>query len=238
MSLQTHQQCVLLFDIDGTILTGPETLPSVGVEAMGLSAQKLTGIKEAHRRVQFAGRTDRQIAWDLLQLAGTREPQGDQMEALLTLYVQYLEQNVGLRPYRLLPGVREAVISCRSHGYIIGLGTGNLRRGAQAKLESAHVADLFDLALGGYADDAMERDEVLLAGKRRCDPSGQIPTIVIGDTPHDVIAARAIGAKSIAVTTGQYDTAALVACGADLVVDRLSSSLPQAIRGLVQSALS
>jgi phosphoglycolate phosphatase-like HAD superfamily hydrolase len=45
--------------------------------------------------------------------------------------------------------------------------------------------------------------------------------VVIGDTPHDVRAARAIGADCIAVSTGHYRAAALEAAGARVVVSDL-----------------
>ena len=44
---------------------------------------------------------------------------------------------------------------------------------------------------------------------------------MIGDTPKDIDCARAHGARSIGVTTGPFDRAALEAAGADLVVDSL-----------------
>ena len=46
--------------------------------------------------------------------------------------------------------------------------------------------------------------------------------IVVGDTPADIAAAKAIGATAVAVTTGHYDAAALAAAGADVVVDSLA----------------
>jgi phosphoglycolate phosphatase len=45
--------------------------------------------------------------------------------------------------------------------------------------------------------------------------------VVVGDTPHDVVAAHAIGAVCIAVCTGWYDADALRAVGAHLVADDL-----------------
>ena len=44
---------------------------------------------------------------------------------------------------------------------------------------------------------------------------------MIGDTPHDVAAARTIGARCIAVATGRFDAEALHQTDADLVVSSL-----------------
>jgi phosphoglycolate phosphatase-like HAD superfamily hydrolase len=46
--------------------------------------------------------------------------------------------------------------------------------------------------------------------------------VVIGDTPNDVAAAKAIGARAIGVTTGRYTHDELRACGADEVVASLT----------------
>ena len=48
--------------------------------------------------------------------------------------------------------------------------------------------------------------------------------VVIGDTPHDVAAARAIGAHCVAVSTGGYEASALQAAGASVVVSDLRAS--------------
>jgi phosphoglycolate phosphatase-like HAD superfamily hydrolase len=44
---------------------------------------------------------------------------------------------------------------------------------------------------------------------------------VIGDTPHDIVAGNAIGARTVAVASGSYSAAALSACEPWVVVDRL-----------------
>jgi len=45
---------------------------------------------------------------------------------------------------------------------------------------------------------------------------------VIGDTPHDIACARAIGAKAIAVATGAFTEKQLKECGADAVFTDLA----------------
>jgi phosphoglycolate phosphatase len=47
---------------------------------------------------------------------------------------------------------------------------------------------------------------------------------VIGDTPHDVDCARAVGARTIAVASGVYRSDALHAHGAWRVLDRIPSA--------------
>lgn len=223
----------MLFDIDGTLVSGPGNGPSPGVRAMGESSRALTGVPELHLRVEFAGRTDVQIARDLLAQAGKPSPTPEEVQKLLDQYVALLERWVQTRRYRTIGNVREGVIALRVAGATVGLGTGNLRRGAEAKLRSAGLDDLFDMDLGGYGDDGDDRAELLKTGALRCDPTGQLPVVVVGDTPHDVRAAHAIGAGCIAVPTGTFDSAALASCGADVVLPCIEPSIVSVVRAML-----
>src|SRR5690606_32836155 len=87
-------------------------------------------------------------------------------------------------------------------------------------------------AFGGFGCDAHDRPDVLRAGALRGAarlgaPLEACRVVVVGDTPHDLTAARAIGATSVAVTTGSFDASALRAAGADVVVERLDA--PEAL---------
>jgi phosphoglycolate phosphatase-like HAD superfamily hydrolase len=48
--------------------------------------------------------------------------------------------------------------------------------------------------------------------------------IIVGDTPDDVACGRPIGARTVAVATGSYDTAALRATGAAYVFETLADT--------------
>ena len=233
MSSVDSLAAVVLFDIDGTLLTGGPDKPSAGVRAMNEAALVLTGIDSLYRLVEFAGRTDRQIARDLLAAAGQPDPELAQVTALVQRYTELLEQGVRQRPYVPLPGVRQTIGALRMRQVLVGLGTGNVRRGAVAKLRSAGYLELFDVALGGYGDDAETRAEVLRTGARRCDDSGELRVIIVGDTPHDIRAAHDIDALCVGVPTGSYDEAALRGAGADAVVPMLDPGLVDVIRRLL-----
>jgi phosphoglycolate phosphatase len=57
---------------------------------------------------------------------------------------------------------------------------------------------------------------------------------VIGDTPHDIDCAKAIGARAIAVATGVYSAADLRAHGAWRVCDRVPP--PHEFTALIEDA--
>jgi phosphoglycolate phosphatase len=113
---------------------------------------------------------------------------------------------------------------------MLGLLTGNGLRTAHVKLELAGL-DRSRFDVGGYGDEHPDRDELARLALRRAEEgSGQrFEVVVIGDTPNDIRAARAIAARAVAVTTGHYTRAQLEEAGADVVVDTLADVLPDVL---------
>lgn len=226
---------IVLFDIDGTLLGAPDSGQSAGFDAMNRAAEMLTGKRPYEDVMQFAGRTDVQIARAMLELAGEREPARERIDLLLDRYLELLAENVKDRPYVVLGDPRAAVESLESAGAVVGLGTGNLRSGGLIKLCSAGVDDLFDMSLGGYGDDGRSRAEVLAAGVRRCDPSGERPVVIVGDTPHDVWAAHEIGAPCVGVPYRGNSVEVLRDAGADVIVESVRSDLADVVETLIRT---
>lgn len=205
---------VLLFDIDGTlVLTG-----GAGHRAMVGAFTKLHGRADVFTGISFAGMTDRAIARHGLRELLPEITEVD-IDRALDAYLDLLEVELqSADGYRVLPGVTALLASL--HGTVdlaIGLGTGNVRRGAYAKLARGGLDAAF--TFGGFGCDAEDRTELLRAGARRgAELLGatleDCRVVVIGDTPKDVAAAQGIGAACLAVGTGSYTPDQLRACGA------------------------
>lgn len=227
--------CVVLFDIDGTLLAGPEEGPSAGFEAMMCAIVDVAGKKGDDPFVDFAGRTDLQIARALLESSGNRNPSREMVLRVVDRYLAFLEVGVHTKPYRVIGFPGEAVEALRSRGALVGLGTGNVRVGGKVKLESAGIAHIFDWKKGGFGDDGESRPDLLLHGVRSFDPKQRLPVVIVGDTPRDVEAARAIGAKCIGIPYLHNDGATLKKAGADVLVDSIDSSLAVHVEQLVRT---
>jgi phosphoglycolate phosphatase len=219
---------ILLFDLDGTVITFDGTAPGPGRTAMGRASRALFDADHTEG-VRFAGGTDRGIARMLLERAG-REVNEANIEAILDRYVKELVEVLRDRKYRAVGDVASAVVECTARGATVGVATGNIRRGAQIKLTSAGLADVFNLDRGGYGCDHELRAEVVRAGIRRC--GGGDNVIVIGDTKQDVDAARAVGARCVGVAVNAASREELVAAGADVIVDACGDALVDAIFAL------
>ncbi|MCP4675319.1 MAG: HAD family hydrolase [Deltaproteobacteria bacterium] len=225
---------IVLFDIDGTLITGPDKGPSAGFLSMSAALLKVTGKDGRFMSVDFAGRTDVQIARALLVASGEPSPTRDRVADVVDRYVGFLPENMKTTPYSVLGSPRRAVARLREEGAMVALGTGNVRVGGELKLENAGIFDLFDMDKGGYGDDGDTRADLLRAGVLRCSPTGSLPVIIVGDTPHDVSAAHEIGAKCVGVPYRQNDAATLEKAGADTIVDVIDESLVSIALGLLE----
>jgi len=215
---------IALFDIDGTLLhadgAGRRAVEAALRELLEVPSVNLSG-------VEFAGRTDPWIVGAALRQHGA--PHADELvNRILERYAQHLPGELQrAESFRVLPGVRELLsVLIEQPDVALGLGTGNTEAAARAKLDRGDLRHFF--SFGGFGSDHHERPELIRAGLRRgLRKVGlsfeQCRVIVIGDTPHDVNAARAIGAECIAVCTSRYDSEALERAGADWVVPTLES---------------
>jgi phosphoglycolate phosphatase len=219
---------VILFDLDGTALTF-DGAPGPGRMALDRAMLGLHGIASASNGIRFAGATDRAIARALLRRAGAREDD-TAIAALLDAYLVELDAVLSERRYRPVGDVHETVAACRARAAIVGVGTGNVRAGAERKLRSAGLKDTFDLDRGGYGCDAEARDAILRTAVARC-ASGPCTVVVVGDTEHDVGAGRAIGARVVGVAATGAARVELAAAGADEIVDACGPALVAAIFG-------
>lgn len=199
---------LFLFDIDGTLIVSG----GAGEGALKDAMHDRFAIAEDLEGITLAGATDASIARLLLEkhhLPVTPE----NSSALLDSYLHHLPLRMPNHAGQLLPGILELLERLKNlDSVVLALLTGNLRRGAEIKLTHYGVWDYFEF--GAFADDHHDRNELgHFARSRAFDQHGvEFPAeniYVIGDTPRDIECGRAIGAKTVAIATGNYSTAAL-----------------------------
>ena len=215
---------VLLFDIDGTLVT----TGGAGKHAVEAALTERFGVTEIRDTVPYSGRTDTAILADVLAVHGI-EPTAERVAAFSQVYLEHLPSHLQRLGGQPCPGVRELLP--RLKHLPLGLLTGNVERGARHKLSHFGLWEHF--RFGGFGDKHADRDDVARLAfevvQSQVGPVRREKIWVIGDTPLDVQCAKAIGAKSIAVATGWHPIEELHATGADLVLESLAdhSRLPQ-----------
>jgi phosphoglycolate phosphatase len=137
------------------------------------------------------------------------------LRRMVRLYEEGLPQALPKKNGRVLPNVREILEQLRLRDDVRSyLLTGNTRGGATAKL--THYDLLRYFPDGAFAEDTQARATIAARAldlARRAGPVTDSSVFVIGDTPHDIECANAIGARTIAVATGGYAFDELAAHG-------------------------
>jgi phosphoglycolate phosphatase-like HAD superfamily hydrolase len=213
---------IVLWDIDNTLLyTG-------GAGSLGMSRafRDLYGVDDAFRRVEFSGRTDTAIFTDAALAHGIdADAIPLELPRFIDAYVEHLRATLVETAGGVMPGVIELLdVLAHRDGVRQGLGTGNFRRGGELKIRHYALDGYFRAIEGGFGEDSEDRASVIARGVERLrdgDGAGA-RIVVIGDTPHDVTAARANGAYALAVATGRDSAEELLAAGADAALADLS----------------
>jgi len=214
---------LILFDVDGTLLSA-RGAPRRAFERAMLEVYQRTGPIATHR---FDGKTDPQIARELLELDGLGATAIDAgLPALWRTYLRALSAELETPGHEthVYPGVHALLqeLERRGRDAVLGLLTGNIRQGALLKLASARIATRF--RLGAFGCDCERRDGLPpIAVARALAETGVRfdgeSIVIVGDTPHDVSCGAALGVRAIAVATGRHERPDLEAAGASVVFD-------------------
>ena len=217
---------LVLFDVDGTLIR----TRGAGVKAFALALTTEFGVADGTELIKFGGRTDVSLVRELFSLRQI-EPSAKNFQRFFAAYLFWLEKLMLECAGGACPGVPEfcRALATRADPPLPGLLTGNLRRGAQIKLQRFQLWDQF--SIGGFGDDHEDRDQIAAVARRRGSERLGRPleggeVLVIGDTPLDIRCARAIGAKVLAVATGSFSVAQLQQHHPDWAVENLSQITP------------
>jgi len=214
---------LLLFDIDGTLITSG----GAGEAALKDAMRSRFDVEEDLNGIILAGATDARIARELLQKHSIAVSP-ENVAALLETYLGHLNERIGRHDGKLLPGILPLLNSLSERtDAVLALLTGNVSRGAEIKLTHYGVWDFFEF--GAFADDHHDRNELGKFARERAlerhgeeFPPSQI--YVIGDTPKDIECGRAIGAFTVAIATGHYSSAELRDHAPDFLFEDLSDT--------------
>jgi len=214
---------LVLWDVDGTLVRyggiGRQAFADAFLAFAGRPGDDLDRLM-----IATAGRTDPDIALEFLARHGVTDGEArlDDFHAAL---VDALAAKAALMREHgtILPGVERALAAvARQPGVAQSLLTGNLEANAVLKLAVLGLDRYVDFEIGAYGSDHRDRAQLVEVSREKAkarlgvevDPGA---VVVIGDTPLDVAAARAGGARVIAVATGHYDVEALLATDPDAV---------------------
>jgi phosphoglycolate phosphatase len=217
---------LVLWDIDHTLI---ETR-GVGGQVYADAFAKVTG-RPLEKMPELAGRTEPVIFREALKINGIK-PDEDLYEQFAAEQARgYAARLDELRARgRALSGAAEALRALSARDDVLqSVLTGNTRPSSEIKLRAYDLDRYLDFDIGAYGTDDDTRANLVGVARQRAEKAHGVnfdaeATVLLGDTPNDVAAARASGARIIAVATGRNTAADLAAAGADTVLLDLSNT--------------
>ncbi|MCX6178507.1 MAG: HAD hydrolase-like protein [Chlorobiales bacterium] len=216
---------LVLFDIDGTLLT----VNSINRRILMDALKEVYGTEGSAGTHNFAGKMDSIIIYEVLQNAGLSDTEiAEKFDEAKQTYIEKFRLQAKPSDVILMEGIRELLdqLSASSE-LMLGLLTGNFEGSGRHKLLLPEINHYFPF--GAFADDGQSRNELpavavekayQLTGKK----FSETDIIIIGDTEHDIVCARALNAKSIAVATGTYSAEELQKHNPHIIYENLSQT--------------
>src|SRR5438309_11841040 len=203
----------VLFDLDGTVVDSGAII--------------LASMRHATREVLGRDYSDE----ELLQTVGgpgleaqMRAFAPDQVERLVDVYRAHNEPLHD--DLEACAGMEDVLVRLHEEGCRLGVVTAKRRSTVELAFARVPLAHLFETIVGGDETERHKPDPeplLLAAGRMGADPA---ETAYVGDSPFDVLAAKAAGMHAIAVTWGRiHDRAKLEQAGPDAIVDTAAQLL-------------
>jgi phosphoglycolate phosphatase-like HAD superfamily hydrolase len=220
------QPRLVLWDIDHTLI---ETR-GVGGELARAALEEVTGLR-IDDVAEATGKTEPVILAETLRMHGIEPTATHQRAYGRALPQQYQRHADRLRTEgRVLPGASQALEAlAKLPGFVQTILTGNYRAVAAIKLGTFGLDKYLDFEVGAYAEDHTDRAALVAVAQQRASKKyghqfARNNTVIIGDTTHDVSAARTGGAAVIAVATGRDSANELRNAAADVVLADLTDT--------------
>ena len=227
--IQNQNVRILLWVIDGTLMRSIKH--GSYKEYFASTMEKIFGSCGNLNNINASGMTDTQIMFEALRDEGfTPENILAARENLLKTFRKEMLRvhKRNENHYEVLRGVAEILEETAANPlFINALLTGNLSCAAEIKLQTVGLWKYFEGKPNAFGEISHDRRELAKqAGKLFNDFYGfkfaPEQFVVIGDTPNDIICARALGADAVAVATGKnHPKAELNAHKPDILLDNL-----------------
>jgi phosphoglycolate phosphatase len=219
---------LVLWNIDLTLVDVGRVTRSAYAETF----RQITG-RPLVQLPQLAGRLESEIFFEALALNGVDSPADEDLLARFShvLAVTFAARRDQLTEQgQLLPGAAQAVAEVASlPGVVQSLLTGTIKPNAVEKLRAFGLDGFFDVEIGGYGSQVYPKGaQLLMIRTRAAEKYGarfdERSTVYIADSTRDVDAARAGGARCVAVASGRSTVSELRAAGADVVFGDLADT--------------
>lgn len=202
---------LVLFDIDGTLVTNAHRNTNAWKRRMEVVFSQVYGIQESLdvTVANVNGLVDRQVFWRIAQQFHINRAHFlEKLDSALFVFHRELKKDIVADTVRYIP-ILDAValvqkLTSRDH-FAVGLVTGNTEKNGWLKLKNAGIGTLF--SFGAFSDMVESRIDLVRYALTHSqayfnESFEDSETVIIGDTIHDITAGKAVGAITIGVASG------------------------------------
>jgi phosphoglycolate phosphatase-like HAD superfamily hydrolase len=223
-------EACLLWDIDGTLVRHAPSPRDRHAHAVKLVLQV-----DAQPVQLGTGKTDRQLVMEII--SAHTDPVDEVVDAALLALDEITAEDLSLSPSTAIPGVARVLESIPATDVQQRLLTGNTPRRAELKVRTSGLHPHFEAADGFYGDRHPTRFDLVRQAAENFDDATIERTIIVGDTPLDIAAARSVGFRVIAVATGTSTRDELADHRPDALLDDFNGG-PEAFMDALRTALA
>lgn len=200
----------VIFDFDGTLIDSSAAIVST-----------FSAVLRKHGAQPWdEERIRRSIGRPLAELFAEVFPDGRPDRAELVETYRRLSKSNGFEEVHLMPGAREILEALETKAGL-GIATSRTARSTTAILQRFGLQSRFGSIVGiDMVRNPKPHPEPIekVLGQLEITPTR---SLLVGDTPDDILAARRAGVTAVGITTGAYDESALRHAGASRVIARL-----------------
>ena len=216
---------LVLFDIDGTLLN----CGGLGIKALKRAMQKLYKKCPNFEESNLSGRTDLYNFTYVYTCLKGKKPTSAEIKKIFKAYIEELPKEIAelkkAGKFKLMPGIKEFLEMLKKYKQVkVALATGNTPQSAELKLKAAGLDKYFSFTYGGFGMMTDKRPELLALAVKSCGKHFKTEfdindVFIVGDTHHDVLAAKENGYHNAVVLEGNLaDKAKLLRAAAELEV--------------------
>lgn len=190
----------ILFDVDGTLVDSND----LHAEAWMKALVKFGHVVNANEIKPWIGKGGDKILADLIGL----DPEGSEAKAIGDLRAEIFKTQYVSR-VKAFPCARELLHDLKAQGFQIAIATSARDDELEAILKSSGLEGIFPKSTSSDDADRSKPDpDIILAALKKTKAKAS-DTIMIGDTPYDIEAARAAAVACVAVRSGDWSDSSL-----------------------------